>query len=77
MKLVELVRLLHGSFESKQKILEDFSCQNPECSKKSIERKMRDLFVKEKKGEDPKARWYATESTLFELNLNEDLSLVE
>ena len=33
---------------------------------------MKDLFVKEKKGEDPRARWYATESTLVDLKLLED-----
>jgi hypothetical protein len=38
---------------------------------------MRELFVKDKKGDDPRARWYATESTLVDLNLSEDSSLVE
>jgi len=34
---------------------------------------MRDLFDKDKKqGQDPRQRWYATESTLIELNLQED-----
>ena len=75
MKLVELVRMMHGSFESKQKIIEDFNAKNPECSKKSIEKKMRDMFEKDKKGEDPRQRWYATESTLIELNLNDDEEL--
>jgi hypothetical protein len=69
--------MMHGSFESKQKIIEDFNTNNPECSKKSIEKKMRELFVKDKKGDDPRARWYATESTLVDLNLTEDNSLVE
>jgi hypothetical protein len=68
---------MHGSFESKTKIIEDFNLKNPECSKKSIEKKMRQLFVKDKKNEDPRARWYATESTLVELNLTEDSSLNE
>lgn len=55
---------MHGSFESKQKIIDDFNAANPECSKKSILRKMISLFVKEKKEGDPKSRWYGTESTL-------------
>ena len=71
-KLNELVNMMHGSFESKTKIIEDFHTKYPECSKKSIEKKMRDLFVKEKRGEDPRTRWYATESTLADLNLIED-----
>ena len=74
-KLNDLVYMMHGSFESKTKITEDFNVKFPECSKKSIEKKMRDLFVKEKKGQDPKARWYATESTLVELNLTDDQQL--
>jgi hypothetical protein len=38
---------------------------------------MRKLFVKEKKNEDPRTRWYATESTLFDLNLSENNELIE
>jgi hypothetical protein len=36
---------------------------------------MRELFEKDKKPEDPRQRWYATESTLIELNLTEDEEL--
>lgn len=36
---------------------------------------MRDLFEKDKKGDDPRQRWYATESTLIELNLTDDEEL--
>ena len=53
-KLVELVKMMHGSFESKQKIIDDFNARFPECSKKSIEKKMRELFEKDKKDTDPK-----------------------
>ena len=75
LKLADLVRQMHGSFESKPKLIEEFNLRNPECSKKSIERKMRELFEKDKKEADPRARWYATESTLIELNLTEDQEL--
>lgn len=67
--------MMHGSFESKQKIIDDFNARFPECSKKSIERKMRDLFEKDKKEQDPKQRWFATESTLMELNMQDDEEL--
>ncbi len=40
---------MHGSFESKQYIIDTFNERFPDCSKKSIERKMRDLFDKDKK----------------------------
>ena len=68
---------MHGSFESKQKIIDDFNVANPECSKKSIFKKMMTLFVKDKKETDPRTRWYATESTLVEFNLTEDAELQE
>jgi hypothetical protein len=59
----------HGSFDNKVKIIEDFCSKYSECSKKSIERKIGDMFIKEKKGTDPRARWYASENTLAELVL--------
>ncbi len=73
--LKELVYMMHGSFEGKQKIADSFHLKFPDCSKKSIDKKMRDLFVKEKKTEDPKPRYYATESTLADLNLEQDQQL--
>lgn len=76
MKLVELIRLMHGSFESKTKIIDEFNQKHPECSKKSIERKIRDLFEKDKKQADPRQRWYATESTLVDFNLQDDEDLL-
>ena len=36
---------------------------------------MRELFVKDKKEQDPRQRWYATESTLVEYNLTDDEDL--
>ena len=36
---------------------------------------MRELFEKDKKETDPRQRWYATESTLIELNLSDDEEL--
>jgi hypothetical protein len=33
---------------------------------------MKDLFVKEKKNDDPRYRWYATENTLVEYGLEND-----
>ena len=38
---------------------------------------MKDLFVKEKRQDDPRVRWYATENTLVENGLEEDKSLEE
>jgi hypothetical protein len=50
----DLVKLVHGSFDSKSKLIDDFNEMNPECSKNSIERKIKEFFVKDKRGDDPK-----------------------
>ena len=57
-KLLELVHMVHGSFESKQKIIDDFNAEHADCSKKSIERFLKECFVKDKKEQDFKPRWY-------------------
>lgn len=66
-RLAELVRFAHGSLESKVRIIEEFNEKFPDCSKNQIERKLKDSFVKDKKGEDPKHRLYASESLLVQL----------
>ena len=59
--------MVHGSFEPKPKICDDFNEQNPECSKNSIEKKLKEFFVKDKRGEDPRLRYYANEDALAQL----------
>lgn len=54
LKLVELVRMVHGSFDSKPKLIDDFHEQHPECSKNSIERRLKDYFVKDRREDDPR-----------------------
>ena len=68
LKLSELVKLFHGSFDSKSKLIDDFNEINPECSKNSIERKIKEFFTKDKKGDDPKLRFYANEEILMTLS---------
>ena len=41
--------------------------QFPECSKNSIERKLKEYFVKDQRGDDPKPRYYANEDILKQL----------
>lgn len=67
LKLPQLVRMVHGSFEPKSKICDDFNEHNPECSKNSIEKKLKEFFVKDKRGEDPRLRYYANEDALAQL----------
>ena len=64
LKMKELVLMVHGSLESKPKIIDDFNDQHPECSKNSIEKKLKEAFVKDKRNDDPRQRYYATDETL-------------
>ena len=70
LKLPELVLMVHGSLESKQKIIDDFNEMYPECSKNSIERKLKECFNKDKKQEEPRQRYFASEELL--VNLTEE-----
>ena len=65
--LPDLVRLVHGSFEPKHKISDEFNEVHPDCSKNSIEKKLKDFFVKDKRGEDPRQRYYANDEILSQL----------
>lgn len=56
--------MVHGSFDPKPKLVDDFHEQHPECSRNSIERKLKDYFIKDKRGEDPRQRYYATKDLL-------------
>jgi|TARA_B110001469_G_C9498026_1_gene248835 hypothetical protein len=62
--MTELVLMVHGSLESKPKIIDDFNEQNAECSKNSIEKKLKEAFIKDKRNDDPRQRYYATDETL-------------
>jgi len=70
-RMKEFVRLVHGAAIAKQKVIDDFKKEFPECTKNSIERKLEKVFTKEKKGEEPKRRWFA------QADLLEDLEMVE
>lgn len=59
--------MVHGSLESKQKIIDDFNEMYPECSKNSIERKLKECFIKDKKPEEPRLRYFASEDLLATL----------
>ena len=70
-KLAQLIRHVHGSLDPKAKLIEDFLEQHVECSRNSVEKKLKELFVKEKREQDLRARYYVTEAafttvTVFE-----------
>lgn len=64
LKMVELILMVHGSLESKPKIIDDFNEQNPECSKNSIEKKIKEAFIKDKRNDELRQRYWATDETL-------------
>lgn len=66
-KLDALVLMVHGSFEAKPKLIDDFVEQNPECSKNSVEKKMKEFFVKDKRNDDPRQRYYIKDEVLVQL----------
>ena len=61
LRLVDLVRLTHDSIESKAKLIDDFHEAFPECTKNSIERCIKEFFIKDRRGDDPKLRYYASD----------------
>ena len=64
----QLIRACYSSLESKQQIIDDFNDKYPECSKKSIERVFKEIITKEKRENDLRPAWYATEEILAELS---------
>lgn len=61
--LPTLIRHVHGSLDSKTKLIEDFLEQHPECSRNSVFRKF-DLFAKEKRANDIRQRYYVTQAAI-------------
>ena len=64
---MELIYMCYSSLEAKTVIVDDFNAKYPECSKKSIERVFKEIIVKEKRENDLRAVWYATEQILLDL----------
>ena len=58
---VELVYAAYSSLDSKQQIIDDFNGKFPDCSKKSIERVFKEIVIKEKRENDLRPVWYATD----------------
>jgi len=57
--------------------MEDFYLLYPQCTKNSIERVFREIFVKEKRQNDLRPCYYASAAVLEELGLLESEELVE
>lgn len=59
--------MLYSSLDAKQTIVEDFHQKYPDCSKKSIERLLKEITVREKRDGDEKAVYYCTAECWQEL----------
>ena len=71
-KLKEFVLMVHGSYESKSKIIEDFAVLHPECSKASIERKIREAASKEKEETQSKFRYLVNQQVITESGVDSE-----
>jgi len=63
----ELLKHVYSSIVGKQTIIEEVNKLYPECSKKSIERLLKQITVKDRKEDDERVVYYATEECLSEL----------
>ena len=66
---VELLRLCYSSVDAnKQGIVDEMNARYSDCSKKSIERVLKEVIVKEKRGQDVRPVYYvATQEILDEI----------
>ncbi|CAI2374825.1 unnamed protein product [Moneuplotes crassus] len=63
-KMKEFILMVHGSYEAKFKLIEEFAKENPECSKASIERTIREVSSKEKEFSQSKFRYIVTQEAI-------------
>jgi hypothetical protein len=52
--------MLYATLDLKQTIVEEIMSKFPECSKKSIERYLREISVREKRDDGERVAFYAT-----------------
>lgn len=52
--------MLYSTLDAKQSIVEEIMSKYTECSKKSIERFLKEISIKEKRDGDERVAYYAT-----------------
>lgn len=55
-----LLKMLYTTLDLKQTIVEEIMSKFPECSKKSIERYLREISIREKRDDGERVAFYAT-----------------
>ena len=56
----ELLKMLYSTLDVKQTIVEEIMTKYPDCSKKSIERYLKEISVREKRDDEERVAYYAT-----------------
>jgi hypothetical protein len=65
-KIKQFIMMVHGSYESRSKLIEDFSTDHSECSKASIERKIKEIASKDKEESQSKFRYFVSQQAIDE-----------
>ena len=65
-----MIQFVYSSLDAKSQIIDDFNDKYPDCSKKSIERVFKEIIIKEKRENDLRPVWYATDEIIKELGLD-------
>lgn len=63
----ELLILTYKTLDAKQTIIDEMNQKYPQCSKKSIERVLKDITIREKREGDERAVYHATADQWKEL----------
>jgi hypothetical protein len=75
-KIKELVLFVHGSYDSKPTLIDNFNGKYPEVTKASIERKLKEISTKDKPDSEVKHRLFVHESFLKDLNIVKEANKV-
>ena len=67
--LKTLVLSVHGSYESKNTMVESFVSEHPDITKISVEKKLKEIGQKSKKDDEPRARYLVHDAFLKDMGL--------
>lgn len=73
----ELLQLLYSSLDAKQSIVDEMQTKYPECSKKSIERLLKEMSVKVKRDGDERVAYHATQECWNDLTEAQQSELLQ
>eukprot|EP00828_Plagiopyla_frontata_P022038 TRINITY_DN28628_c0_g1_i2.p1 TRINITY_DN28628_c0_g1~~TRINITY_DN28628_c0_g1_i2.p1 ORF type:complete len:385 (-),score=100.69 TRINITY_DN28628_c0_g1_i2:153-1307(-) len=71
--LKNLVKLVHGSYDSQKNIINEFSVKNLDCSQRQIKLQLKKIAVKEKRNNEQNQRYYVLDETIKNLKMEGEL----